>query len=124
MRKNRLYSIALLIAGSVFGLAIPEAGLRGTGYIVLRLRDPSRSPPDDRERQFTILCIGESTTYCGDHSCAYPRQLEKILSDRYPDQSFQVINKGKPGCNSGYIAEVLSRGYFAEKSGPGNILSP
>lgn len=107
MRKIAFRNIVLLLAGVVVGLGLLEAGLRIAGYIVLRLRDTASPDSPSVARPFTILCVGESTTYCGNHSYAYPPQLEKVLRERYPGRSFRVINRGKPGCNTGYIARKL-----------------
>jgi len=65
--------------------------------------------------------VGESTTYCGDRSYAYPRQLQDILTRRIPGKKFTVINKGKPGCSTAYIINQLEK--WIEKYRPDMIVS-
>jgi lysophospholipase L1-like esterase len=66
--------------------------------------DPAASgvwnvPLMSSEVVYTILCAGDSSTfgYNVDSEETYPRQLEKLLRERHPDASINVINGGVPG---------------------------
>lgn len=84
---------ASLVARTVSARGSLEAAAAGTGEVV------------------AILCVGDSHTYGlplpQQHS--YPSQLEAALSEHHPNRSFQVVNLGIPGTNSGYVANRLER---------------
>ncbi len=107
MRKPLIQNILLSLLALTLGLVILEGVLRAAAVVIMWQRDKATSTSQSESNQFVILCVGESTTYCGDHSYAYPRQLGEILSEQYPERNFQVVNKGKPGCNTAYIAASL-----------------
>ncbi|MFH1037634.1 MAG: tetratricopeptide repeat protein [PVC group bacterium] len=107
IRKSLIQNVFLAVFGLLLGMIALEAGLRVAARVVMWQRDRGASPSPGERGQFTILCVGESTTYCGDRSYAYPRQLEYILGEQHPGRGIRVINKGKPGCNSAYIARKL-----------------
>ncbi len=59
----------------------------------------------------TILCVGDSHTFGLPlpQEESYPSQLETALTERNPGRTFQVVNLGIPGMNSGYAANRLER---------------
>ena len=67
---------------------INEAGFKNSDEI-------SKEKPANIVR---IVCLGGSTTFDGEHGDAgtYPGKLEKILSEKYPNRIFCVINAGVP----------------------------
>ncbi|MFH1038191.1 MAG: tetratricopeptide repeat protein [PVC group bacterium] len=99
--------IGLVIGSLVFTLLIIEIGLRLGGFIVLDRRDRANQARLAGKSEFRIMCVGESTTYCGNNYSSYPRQLEKILNEKEPFREFTVINQGKPGCSTAYILKML-----------------
>lgn len=53
---------------------------------------------------FRIYCLGDSYTYgwyINNVEDSWPKQLEKQLKEKYPDQKIEVINAAKPGFNLG-----------------------
>jgi tetratricopeptide (TPR) repeat protein len=65
------------------------------------------APADVNHSTYRILCIGDSITALGGKD-AYPKQLEKILSEQFPGKAFDVINKGFPGATTGMILSNLN----------------
>ena len=107
-RKTTVRQKIALIGGSIIVTVIfLELGLRLAGFVVLSLRDRANRIDRENKEAYRIICIGESTTYDGDHTYAYPNQLQALLAEKFPAKSFTVINKGKPGCSTAYIADNL-----------------
>ena len=105
-RTTRPQKLLLVLGGLLTALLLLEIGLRAAGFLLLSFRDlEDRLRPGERGA-VTILCVGESTTYCGG-SQSYPRQLEEILNRRGAPRRFIVVNKGIPGTNTGVIANRL-----------------
>lgn len=61
------------------------------------------------DAELTILCLGDSMTFGSgaDAQHSYPRQLERLLQQRWPERDFRVINAGKPGFNSSQVLHRL-----------------
>jgi len=55
--------------------------------------------PDTDTTVYRILCIGDSITFGFnvDQPDAYPRQLQRLLEERYPGRRVEIINAGVPG---------------------------
>ncbi len=122
MTKTTLkQKLSLIAGGIIIGLLLLEVGLRLAGFIVLSLRDQANRDALKKKGEVRIICIGESTTYCGNHSYAYPRQLERILNKNCSGNSFTVVNKGKPGCSTPYILSHIER--WIDKYQPEIIVS-
>ncbi len=105
-RTTRPQRLLLLAGGLLAALLLLELGLRGTGFLLLTLRDLADRRRSGEKEEVRILCVGESTTYCGG-SKSYPRQLEEILNRLGAPRRFIVVNKGIPGTNTGVIANRL-----------------
>lgn len=60
-------------------------------------RGPPVGPRDPSH--YRVLCIGDSITFGFnvDQPDAFPRQLEALLTARWPGRTFEVINAGVPG---------------------------
>ncbi len=73
----------------------------------------SKAFPLDLDSKFTILCLGESTTFGWgvDENQSYPYQLQNELNKKNSD--FYVINGGVPSYTSSqvllYMQEILSK---------------
>jgi lysophospholipase L1-like esterase len=80
--------------------------MRGAGWAMLHVWR-EQYPESGQVR---ILCLGDSFTYGvgAERGKSYPRQLQERL-DRDSKCKAQVINRGVPGLNSGYI-----RAHFEE----------
>lgn len=71
-------------------------------------REPLSPRGDAGERAIKVLCIGESTTHGFGHT-SYPAVLQRILDERFPQHSFEVINAGLPGTNSRWLTGEVPR---------------
>jgi hypothetical protein len=92
----------------LLGLLLLEGGLR-----VVALAGEERlsraGSVDLSEGVLRILNVGDSHAY-GAHVGlidTYPRRVEMGLRERYPEREFQVINLGRPGVNTAYVANRL-----------------
>ncbi len=60
-----------------------------------------------------IVCVGASTTFCtgvSSNEAAWPRLLEKEISQKYPNTKWQVVNAGVPGyCMSQSLINLKRR---------------
>jgi hypothetical protein len=107
----RVKSLAVRIAlAAVVTLLSAELFLQAAG-LVARSVASRAAPLEPGSGAVTILCVGDSHTYGLPlpREQSYPAQLEVALSERHPDQTFQVVNLGIPGMNSGYAANRLER---------------
>ncbi|MBI1816092.1 MAG: hypothetical protein HYR72_14025 [Deltaproteobacteria bacterium] len=100
--------LALIALGTVFGLALLEAGLRSASlWFAATRRNPAAVASD---ATFRILCIGESTTqgawWVGAEK-TWPKQLETLLRERRPDLNVEVINQGQIGASSDGIVDLV-----------------
>ena len=92
----------LVLAGLLLGLILVEAGLRIAGGVMQYMMNRENRITLDGNGDIRILCLGESTTALGGLQ-SYPRQLENIIRERYPNLSISVINGGIPGINTSLI---------------------
>lgn len=60
-------------------------------------------------KTFRIFCLGGSTTAGFPFDCQvpFPRQLQYLLSQRYPEYDFEVINAGISAVNSFTVIDLL-----------------
>jgi hypothetical protein len=107
-RARRLCLRIVLVA--LLTLVTMELLLQGAGLLV-RALSPRGSAAAGDSSAITILCVGDSHTYGLPlaKEDSYPAQLERALSERYPEREFRVVNLGIPGLNSGYTANRLER---------------
>lgn len=103
--RPMVYGVTLEIDPQL-GIAVPRAGMtiRGsrlslhTNSLGFRGAEITREKPPGTVR---IACLGASTTYCAEASsdaATWPGQLERLLTEKYPQVRFEVINAGIPGC--------------------------
>jgi lysophospholipase L1-like esterase len=105
MNANRrpqlwLARAALILLGLVLALAVLEAGLQASSWLL-------RSTTERPEARWSagslrVLCLGDSNTF-GLHlerDQAYPRQLEVLWNDSMSPPTLDVVNFGYPGTNS------------------------
>jgi hypothetical protein len=114
--KGRRSSLALrlirwLAQGALIvllGLLLLEGGLR-----VVALAGEARlsraGSVDLSEGVLRILNVGDSHAYGAQVGLidTYPRRVEAGLRERYPEREFQVINLGRPGVNTAFVAKRL-----------------
>ncbi|MBT3584048.1 MAG: hypothetical protein HN509_04015 [Halobacteriovoraceae bacterium] len=76
--------------------------------IALQIFSISKQVPQPivKNNSLRILALGESTTAFGQHD-SYPKVLEQLLKEKYPDRFIQVIKKGYPGSNTNLILSEL-----------------
>ncbi|MDP2924044.1 MAG: tetratricopeptide repeat protein [Candidatus Omnitrophota bacterium] len=96
----------LIILGILLFFFILELGLRIGGAIFLARQEYRNQVSLRRKDSFRIMCLGESTTACGEEN-SYPSQLEKILNKRNIGIKFSVINKGVAGTNTVAVLNQL-----------------
>lgn len=99
--------------------ALLEITLRAGGWIFI-VRQKSLNRADFSQKEFRVLCIGESTTALGGEN-SYPEQLEKLLNERAPEISFRVINAGMVAKTSQDILAVLS--HYLDKYKPHLVIA-
>lgn len=92
----------LLILGVILAFVILELGLRLGGWVFLGLQEAANRGLVANQKEYRILCLGESTTALGGND-SYPRQLERILNSRQKKVQFKVINKGVPATTTDQI---------------------
>ncbi|MCB4792523.1 MAG: tetratricopeptide repeat protein [Elusimicrobia bacterium] len=94
--------VVLIFLGVIFSLVLIEAGLRLGGFIY-NSRQEIRNREELKKKQVCrILCLGESTT-----QKQYPKYLEEELNNRDIGIKFSVIDKGRAGTNTNFIAAKL-----------------
>lgn len=98
--------IILMAFGLFLFLVIAELGLRAAGLILTAFQERRNIISISKKDTYRIMCIGESTTALGGAG-SYPAQLEKILNEAKAEVKFSVINKGRPGVDSTYLAGRL-----------------
>ncbi len=61
------------------------------------------------QKTFRIFCLGESTTAGFPFDCQvpFPKQLQYLLTQSYPDYRFEVINTGISAINSFTVVDIL-----------------
>lgn len=96
--------IALITGGLILGLGLLEGGLQLLAYS-MRWKSPIETKTF-QENEYRILALGESTTdkYISDRSdVSWPSQLQRMLSEKFPQVKFRVINKGLAATSSSLI---------------------
>lgn len=103
--KRGIHGLIFFSAAFLMGLLTLELLLRFWGFAVIYgNRDNQVTTSND----FVVLTLGESTT-AGNNPDTWPRQLEKILQQTYPDRSIHVVNQAVPGTNTSVIAGNLEK---------------
>lgn len=103
--SKRLLAVAIGIA---LLLAVVELALQAAA-VVLRIGQSSASAelaPDADSGDYTVLCLGESTTAAYFGVPAYSSLLSKLLNRRY-ETSFRVVNAGFPAVSTSVLLEKL-----------------
>jgi tetratricopeptide (TPR) repeat protein len=95
-----------MLAGIVLALLVLEAGLRLSGFVVLKAQELSNRGKLKKIGTYRILCIGESTT-----SGQYPGFLQDILNSEGSPIRFTVIDCGRGATNTSVLLKEL----------PGNV---
>lgn len=97
----------LIVLSVIFALVLLEVLLRVWGSIRVTLSQREMSG----KGEFVILTLGESTT-SAEYPDSWPSQMGKMLQDRYPGVTIQVVNKAKTGIQTseavGSINEYIS----------------
>lgn len=106
-KSKLLKKILVLFLGCLFCFFIFELSLRlATHFNTTKMTELSSSASDE----FTILCLGESTTapWIGQsgEDVSYPALLQEILNKEAQNKKFKVINAAVSGSNS---AQILSK---------------
>ena len=104
--------------GLAIALLLLELALTVSGRVVTSNNDVMevvKNREKLEEADFIIACFGDSHTFgvgATSKEQAYPSQLERILSERYPALNICVLNHGEPGTNSSQhiknMKEILS----------------
>ncbi len=78
--------------------AVPEREL-SINSLGMRMREVEREKPVGR---FRIACLGDSVTFGWgvEEAASFPRRLETLLRERFPDRDVEVLNFGVPGFSS------------------------
>lgn len=97
--------LLLIFSLAVFFLFLEFALMLG-GYVYLMFHRPFEVTKKNSDG-FTIVCLGDSFTFGmgTDYPNSYPRQLERILLEKYPKNNFYVYNLASLGSNSSYWLE-------------------
>ena len=101
MFKLFLKKFVLILFG--ISLIFLECGLRIVSFTLSSYQQYKNNKVLKNKSQYTIMCLGESTTIR-----QYPVQLQQILNEKYPDK-FSVIDCGIPGANLEIILDALDR---------------
>ncbi len=96
-----LKKLLLIIIGIFLSLVILECGLRLAGWTISSYQQYKNNKALRNKSQYTIMCLGESTT-----QRQYPVQLQEILNEKYPNK-FSVIDCGVGGINLENILNLL-----------------
>ena len=105
-RTTLKQKILLVIFGILLFLVLLELGLRLGGFILLSIQEYRNRLAIRQRGTFRILCLGESTTFCGEDKYCYPKQLQDILNQKDIGVRFSVVDKGVPGTKT---TAILSR---------------
>jgi lysophospholipase L1-like esterase len=107
LRRLRRRRWARRLTAAAIGLgvtfAVVEIGLRLLSWwLVVPLTVPKQTA------DFLVLCAGDSHTegIGAPASMSYPDQLEGLLNQRDPSQSYSVVNVGRAGANSSEAADL------------------
>ncbi len=107
--------IVLILFGIFLAQVILEIGLRLAGLGLYFLQEYRNVQTIKQKGVYRIMCLGESTTFCGgpdycyccDTEYSYPYQLNEILNQKGLGVKFNVINKGLPSIDTSYILAHL-----------------
>lgn len=96
-----------LIFGAVLVfLLMLEVVFRIAGSVLLSFQDGDNPVLLDKQDEFRIMCLGESTTAFGGRD-SYPYQLQEILNGGNLGIKFKVINKGVAGVDTAFFLSKL-----------------
>lgn len=84
-------------------LVLLELGLQVAALFVSGAAIP---PGSGSAGDVRVVAIGESTTH-GFGQTPYPTLLQKLLDERLPGTSFEVINAGLPGTHAPYLSSQI-----------------
>ncbi|MFC2048740.1 tetratricopeptide repeat protein [Elusimicrobiota bacterium] len=101
--KNFKEKVFLIIIGLFMSLLLIELVLRTGGFIYLSLKEYKNYRSFKGKEQYTILCLGESTT-----DGQWPGPLEEILNRQYAGIEVNVVDKGMPATNTGIVCSRLN----------------
>lgn len=101
MSKAFIKKFLLIIPGILLSLVLLEFSLRFAGWTIFSYQQYKNSKALRNKTQYTIMCLGESTT-----ANNYPIQLEQILNEKYPGR-FSIIDCGIPGTTLEIILDLL-----------------
>lgn len=102
-RSKRLAQRALVIGlGAIAALVLLEVGLRLAGWGVSLQQERRIQRALREEGAYRILCLGDSMT-----GYQYPAFLEDALAERFPDEPFAVMDKGRPRLTASAIVATL-----------------
>jgi len=96
-----LKKIALIFVGLLGSLIILELSMQAAGFVISNYQNYKNNKALKNKSQYTIMCIGESTTYS-----AYTDQMQKILNKKYPNK-FSIIDCGIPAIKLDVILKNL-----------------
>ncbi|MCR4662811.1 MAG: hypothetical protein K5622_02845, partial [Endomicrobiaceae bacterium] len=101
MLKFLIKKLLLIIIGVILSLVILECGLRVAGWTISSYQQYKNNKALKNKSQYTIMCLGESTT-----QSQYPIQLQQLLDEKYPNK-FSVIDCGLRSSNLETVLNVL-----------------
>ncbi len=102
-----IHKAFLLIFGCLLTLALLELGMRLTAGLISTYQSYRNRQAVSDDGSYRILCLGESTTFFGSYTYAYPAILEQDLNGRGLGRQFRVFNEGRIGTDSDAILEDL-----------------
>jgi len=92
--------VVLILSGIFLCLVLLEMGLRLGGFVYSAMNPL----PEDKNADYRVLCIGESTTFglgaSNPRLFNYPHQLELLFRERFPHLKVQVFHDGRIGSNT------------------------
>jgi len=110
--------ILLVFFGIFLALVFLELFLRTGGFILSSYQRVHNKESLDAD--YTILCLGESTTRRGD-KYSWSSQLEKILNNKSQKIKFKVFNEGITATNTAFILSRLNKNL--EKYNPDMVIT-
>jgi tetratricopeptide (TPR) repeat protein len=102
MVKQIFKKIGFVAVGIIAGIALLEIVLRLGGFAVMQWQDHRNRRALAHGGEYRILCLGDSVT-----AGSYPAILEDLLNRTGGATRFTVIDRGRPGIGTGYIAATL-----------------
>jgi tetratricopeptide (TPR) repeat protein len=105
-RITKKQKIGLIFLGIFLTLVVLELGLRLGGFIMTSYSNRNNRITGnvigiEKEKEYRILALGESTTENSGYS--WPEQLQHILNNESKRNNFTIINKGKGGTTNAFI---------------------